>query len=121
MCVRRSLKSTCPQGVQQLHLLDCGGSLPTALLRALPLVAITIVRTDLASAEQASAAMRAANAEAPVEHSLHAAGSCTDCPQHVCESRREHAVERRAETLSDKRVSRTCKPASLVCLTVNRA
>lgn len=70
-CCRTSL-----QGFQHLHLLDCGGSLPTALLRSLPLVAITIVRSNLASAEEASAAMHAANAAAglPVDHILHAAG-----------------------------------------------
>ena len=66
------------QGFQQLHLLDCGGSLPTALLRSLPLVAITIIRSDLACTEEASAATRAANAGAPVDHVLHAAGVLED-------------------------------------------
>ena len=67
---------TCSQGFQHLHLLDCGASLPMALLRSLPLVAITIVRSDLASAEQAAAATRAATAVAgaPFDHVLHAAG-----------------------------------------------
>ena len=65
--------------MQQLHLLDCGGSLPAALLRSLPLVAITIVRSDLASAEEASAAMHAATTDAPVDHVLHAAGSWINC------------------------------------------
>ena len=64
--------------MQHLHLLDCGGALPTALLRWLPLVAITIVRSDLASAEEASAATHAARAEAPVDHILHAAGMYDD-------------------------------------------
>ena len=62
--------------MRHLHLLDCGGCLPATLLRALPVVAITVVRSDLASAEEAVAAVLGADAAAgaSVDHVLHAAG-----------------------------------------------
>jgi len=97
MCTNWYLCCTWPQGVQQLHLLDCGGSLPTALLRSLPLVAITIVRSDLASAEEAWAAARAANAEAPVDHVLHAAGSWHDWAWKCTEVHGHHGVSMLSE------------------------